>query len=283
MWREACNALTGKRTSETPEEVALRRRPGPVDEDAEGVFELPLTALRAWLKQKPREETTRDYERWRRRANKGRALGDRYPAVTAAFQALVLPWDAAVEVARPDTKLDLASAQQRFREQLKASSGPLGLCSAVGVALTHGVPRWEAHGWADRGTLPPPVAVLMGSRVWRWTDIEAHAVNKNLVFEYSEGELQDELMDYHELAVLLQGPLTLKQSKGRISNAVQKGRPTVPSPAGWFSPDGRYWLREDVEQWVAAHPELVGASPEALHQLAWGQRKRVAKRAARTM
>ena len=282
MWREAGNALTGKRTSESPEQVALRRPTSPAKELQRGAGptgELPLAALRAWLADTPGSpRSSADYDRWRRRVNKGRPEEDRYMALATIFQTLLLPWAVAVEVARPDAELDLATAQERYMQQLKHESGPLGLCNASAIALLHGEPAWQVQTWANEGKLPPSVAVLMGSRIWRWTDIEAHAVNKNLVFEHSEGELQEQVMDYDELVLVLQGDLPLKQIKARVSSALVTGRPTVPPHAGWFSPEGRYWLRKDVEQWVKEHPELVGASTDTLRHWNRGHRQRVAKR-----
>jgi hypothetical protein len=280
MWREAGNALTGKRTTETPEQLAARRPSGSRGGGPPNV-ELPLAALRAWLTSKPRpaREYTTDYKRWRQRANQGRARADLYPAATTVLAVLLVPWEVAVDLARPGSKLDLTTCRETYMQQLKEQSGPFGLCNITGVALAMNATRPDVERLANARELPPPVAVLSQSRVWRWTDAEAFAANRSFVFEHDEGQLQAELMDQDELARLLQGKRTHQQSKDRIRNALGTGRPTVPPPAGWFGQEDRYWLRETVSRWCRDNPELVRASSQTLfNSLRGSQRTSVAKR-----
>jgi hypothetical protein len=265
MWREAAQALTGGRTTISREQEALRRSPA---RDLSGApkYEAPLRGLRAWLTQAPapRRLGTADYNAWVKRHNEGLPRDDRYLSATAALGVLVVAWDVALEVARPDSALDLATARAKHLQQLKATSGPLGLCNLSGVSLVRNETRAESQTKEHGDELPPYVAVVSGSRVWRWTDIEAHAADEeNYRALYETGELQDQLMDYTDVAIVMQGTQTLKQSKARISNLLQTGSPNVPAPAGRVGQDA-YWLRADFEQWCAEHPELIGASRKEL-------------------
>jgi hypothetical protein len=70
-------------------------------------------------------------------------------------------------------------------------------------------------------------------------------------------------MDYGQVAVVLQGDLTLEQSKSRLTDLVVRKSPSVPHPVGRVGQDF-YWLSADVKQWVADHAELVGASKKDL-------------------
>jgi hypothetical protein len=281
MWREAGNALTGKRTTISREQEALRRSPA---RDLSGAprYEGPLRALQAWLTQDPPplRFTTVDYDAWTRVHNKGLPPADRYPSATTVLAVLVVEWDVALEVARSDTDLELATARAERLQELKATSGRLGLCNLSGVALVRNEARSESQSLEGRGDLPPHVAVIAGSRVWRWTDIEQHAKDKEKYApSYEEGELQDQLMDSHELALAFQGDKTLKQSKDRIAN-LRSGSPNVPQPAGKVVHDA-YWLRAEVQQWCAEHPELVGASRRDLLRAARAARRERANSVAK--
>lgn len=70
-------------------------------------------------------------------------------------------------------------------------------------------------------------------------------------------------MDFGQVAMALQGELTLKQSKARLANLRGRQSPSVPQPAGQVGQDP-YWLCTNVEQWRADNPELVGASRKDL-------------------
>jgi hypothetical protein len=244
-WDDAGAALVGKRISETPKQRAIRR----VSSGRRRTHEEYLAGLRDWLAPTPASRTEDDYDAWANAENarRGPALLP-YVGASAVQQGLALSWRWALAVASHE--LELPEAQQRYLDELIEAAGPLALVGTVGVALILGVGLSYAQELTRRPGFPAPAAQLGRVRAWYRTDVESHHAGKPAP-KRSAGELNDRLMASAEV----REPLGLR-ADAFIAAIHRRHFHRVPPPAGSVS-QTHYWLRENVEQWMAEHPERL--------------------------
>jgi predicted DNA-binding transcriptional regulator AlpA len=235
-WRFATLHYRGFRAVETPAQRALRRKTSGRRSKHEG----HLAGVRLWLETKPEGRAAEDYDYWRQRHNE-QTDGLQVVKAEAVRRALNLPWSYVLRVA--DFEMELEEAQAENQARTQQARGALDLASRAEVAHIYGVDGATADSYTRQPGFPPPVAILAGARVWYLSDVEAHHAGRPYPAR-REGELQDALLDVHEVAE------QLLMKEGSLRAALHENRPTVPKPAGQVS-KRVYWLREDFEAWLS--------------------------------
>jgi predicted DNA-binding transcriptional regulator AlpA len=203
-----------------------------------------LAALNVWLKMGPFSEGVRDYNAFAREYNDGgHALW--LPSASAIKKGLTLGWSDCLRVARREISLAEANRHQvEARESRTDGShdlvGPREIGSIMNVGMTT---AWQL---SHRDGFPPP-ALVLGKRGF----LREHVV------DYRDGErswshernyLRPLYLDVEQLAAAV----ALK----RAVVATRASPSLCPPPTGMVS-GCRYWLKADVEAWVATHCTLV--------------------------
>ena len=245
-WEDVGRTMTDAKPSETPAQRALRRAKSGRRRN----HEEQLAGLRDWLGTKPASRTDLDYNWWADSENDRRGPGEQpYVTAQAVCIGLALSWRRVLAVAEHHS--ELADAQSQHLEELTGASGPLALIGAKGVALVLGVSVNRAAVLAGHADFPPPAAHLGRVRAWYRSDVEAHHAGKPFK-RRKGGELDDKLMTSPEVQEML-GLSTNNSLHSRIHTASWHD---VPQPEGRVS-GALYWLRTDVETWMAAYPEKL--------------------------
>lgn len=195
--------------------------------------------MKEWLATRPPSLFARDYDAWAVERNE--ATPDLPPATSAPSirGALGLRWRDILKVARGETSLAKAQAQQKRR--VKRESG--GFVGLTGIALIRGF----THGQTDHlietdRTFPPYAFKLHDARIWRWEDVEAH--HKGEPFpKRKRGEMQGEIFHTGDIVRLC------RITGRKPTEAIYKEYPDFPRPAGHVSKHP-YWWRTDVETWL---------------------------------
>lgn len=241
-WRTACAALDGRNIPLTARQLAYYSK-----FRGRSTKRMPaLTALRRFVESAPPKERTVDYACWAREQNERLGEGELlFPSVAMVFKGLPVTWRDALRVARGEVAL-ADVPERKVRRYESWVSGPNDLVSMGDVMKLLGVSRSEADGRAREEEFPAPVVRLGSTRGWLRSDVEAYARGEP-VPQRQENELQHQYLDGHDLGRLI----------GLSFLTIRLG------PKGMFPPfTGRlaatkYWLRSDVERWIAANQALV--------------------------
>jgi len=241
-WRTADAALFAGKVPLTARQVGYQRRfRGRL------TYHRPaLAALRLFVESNPPSERKQDYDRWAREQNhrlvEGEAL---FPTALTALRHLRLRWLDALRVAHGEADLaDVPEWHGRRHESLV--SGPIDLISISGVREIFGVSRAKAEGRAREKKFPTPVVIFGRTRGWVRSDVEAHAAGQPTT-ERRENEFRHLYLDAKDLGSLI----------GLSANTIKyQKKATFPPSTGRLSAN-KYWLRSDVDRWIAANQALV--------------------------
>lgn len=237
-WRLACRAARGEQVPATNEQRAQRRARGGRSKSREE----HLVSLREWLANTSDvSRTKKDYNLWARQTNERRTGTPLVGLADGIHEAMVLPWERCLAVARGD--IDLEAARAAYLEVLVTRSGPLRLASVGGIALIFGVGRNHAAEIARGDSFPSPVAKLGVAKVWRFDDAFAHRAGRD--FPHREPyELQNQVCDSAEVSRLL----TMTQGT-LMAGLHRQAWSWVPRPTGTVG-NHHYWNREELSNWV---------------------------------
>ncbi len=239
-WRDAAATLAGERDRSTVAERAYRR----TYLGARRTREEPLAAVRMWLESEAGSGYSLDYDAWAREYNlslEGEALA--VPRQATIRRSLALGWSQIVAIARGERSHPEVAAA--VRDGSDWSRGPHDLIGIKTIALLMGLSEAVAKKRTYRDGFPPAVLMFAGKRrAWLRSDVEA----------YLRGEQVDRTEN--ELAGLYLGTMQVADLVG-MSDQSTVARYEV-QPAGRVA--GRhYWLRDEVESWVAANAGRITA------------------------
>lgn len=199
-----------------------------------------LHAVRLWLKTHPPRDRGVDYDDWAREHN-ATADGGAVPRRNTLVAALGLPWREVLAIARDEKTHEDVHAERL--EKRDWSRGPHRLIGLATVALMRGSSVSSAMYETKKHSFPLPVASFRGRRAWLLEEVEAYCRGEE-VERRPEDRLRDLYLDLHQYADLV----------GLSLSFAQLGRDV--SPAGMVG-STRYWLRDEVEQWVAGNRHKV--------------------------
>jgi hypothetical protein len=235
VWREVAKAARGERVAMTARQratfrAAINRRPS-----GEGWFE----GIREWLAERGPSRCEADYDAWAVERNERESRRPRVAHGQAIRDSLVLPWSAALAVARRE--LSLADAQAKELERLRREDGEFVGIHAV--ALVNGITVARAKHLVLQDGFPRHAFRLFTRRVWRLSDIEAHHADEPFPSRVPGG-LQPQVMTSDAIARLC--GLTRWQVMRALERAYPD--PRLPRPAGKVG-GIHYWFRISVEVW----------------------------------
>lgn len=141
-------------------------------------------------------------------------------------------------------------AQARHLDELTDGGGPLRLVGTRGVALIMGVGATYAGQVARGPTFPAHILNLGRARAWYREDVEAYHLGKPVAVR-TPGELNERIMTSEQV----REPLGMRADPF-IAGVHRLDWHLVPEPSGRVSVK-LFWLRKDVERWVAKHPERL--------------------------
>lgn len=239
-WRDAVAALAGERDRSTVAERAYRR----TYLGSRRTREEPLAAVRLWLKSVAGSGFASDYDAWAREYNLTLA-GDALPMprLSTIKHSLALGWSEIVAIARGERPHpDVAAVR---RDHGDWSRGPHDLIAIRTIAHLIGVSDTVAKKRTYRPGFPAHVLTLPGNRrAWLRGDVAAYLRGEQV--ERRANELADLYFDAMEVADLLGISYPQEVKRYEIQPAGRAG--------------GRhYWLRGEVEAWLAANAARVAA------------------------
>ncbi len=244
-WREVVKAAGGERVAMTPRQRAHFQ--AAIKQKAKG--EEWLTSLREWLQERDPErepsKTVAAYNAWADERNEKKPELPPLANADTIRRALVLLWDAALEVAKGD--LNLAEAQAQELTRLLAEDGEF--ISAHAIALIFGTSLDRTRHMAEAEDFPTHAFTLNRRRVWLLSDIQAHHAGQPFPSR-TTGWLQGHILTSREIRRLCGG---LTEKELHVSLQPPHCGSRVPHPAGRVA-GAHYWFRLTVEAWLPLHP-----------------------------
>lgn len=238
LWLMAIDALESGR----PPRTTAARSYGSGNVGRKRSREEYLHAVRLWLVTDPPRDRGVDYDDWAREHNAS-ADGDAVPRRATIDAALGLPWRAVLAIAREEKTHEAVHAERL--EKRDWSRGPHRLVALATVALMRGSSVSSAMYETKKFSFPLPVASFRGRRAWLLEEVEAYCRGEK-VERLPEDRLRHLYLDIHEYAALV----------GLSLSFAQVGRDVAP--VGMVG-STRYWLRDEVERWVADNRDKVEA------------------------
>lgn len=243
-WREVVKAAGGERVAMTPRQRAHFH--AAIKQKTKG--EEWLTGLREWLlKRDPEHEPSRTvaaYNAWADERNEKKPQLPPLAMASSIRHALVLPWGAALEVAKGD--LNLADAQTQELTRLLAEDGEF--IGAHAIALIFGASLDRTRHMTNAEDFPTHAFTLYGKRVWLLSDTQAHHAGQPFPSR-TAGWLQEHILTSHDIRRLC-GGLTEDELHGALQPPHCGSR--IPHPAGRVA-GVHYWFRLTVEAWLTLH------------------------------
>jgi predicted DNA-binding transcriptional regulator AlpA len=203
-----------------------------------------VTALRIWLATEPNPDRTRDYDAFARDYN---SRNDHpLPLSSAVKKGLTLFWVDCLRVARRETTLaEVAEHDLDIRET--RTSGPHDLIGLREIGLMHDLKLTNVMNLSLTEGFPPPALILADKRTFLREHVAAHQAGRRQ-WEHKENFLRPLYYDVKEMAAAVGIRYIL------VSRRLHETR--CPPRTGVAS--GRsYWLKSDVETWIAEHRALV--------------------------
>jgi hypothetical protein len=253
LWRFAVNAYMGEHVPETSATRALRR----ATSGRKRSHDTYLSGVRMWLATSPASEQMSDHDAFVYEHNSFLAEGE-LPLVLAAtiYIQLAVSWKTVKMLARGETSLDALDADHARRSASDDDWGDLVGLTVVARLLDTGCPR--ALVITRRGDFPTPAATINRRRVFHRAQVEAYR-DRQPIPDAPELDLEARVMVNREVAALI------RLSDGSIRRYLWLGRfDLVPEPAGRVS-GAWWWLRDQVDEWLAAHERLIHARGESGH------------------
>ena len=205
-----------------------------------------IAALRIWMDSKPLGDSTRDYDAFVRSYNPKAAKP--LPLSSALKKGLTLYWLDCLRVARRE--IDYADAVRKdIADRGARTDGPDDLIGIREVGLMLDLKTTNAWNLTRTRGFPPPALTLSGKRIFLRDHVAAYVKGRRQWKERPDF-LRDKYYDSKRVAEMI----------GMRSALMSKRRPESQAPRRTGMASGKaYWLAAEVEAWLDAHRELVGA------------------------
>jgi predicted DNA-binding transcriptional regulator AlpA len=186
-----------------------------------------------------------DYDDYARTHNNAKPADERaLPRAGTIMVTLALPWRQLVSVARGEIDEELAATRRRARSDW--SHGPQSLVGLGTIARMCGASREATAAITRRVGFPVPVARFGRGRAWLLEEVEAYLQGEP-VHRLPENRLRHLYLNVNQYAEAV-----------AVSVATAQGSKPDVARAGMVG-GTCYWLKSEVDGWVAANAHVVGA------------------------